>query len=162
MYAFHTFEQWDSTDAVGWTILHRAAAFGNERDIRLLLRLGASDDLRTRDLCWLPIQCAARHGNKSSFEALSGRIPWKAFPYIKDSRGWTLLHLAAQGGSQDLIEHLLRCGLDPSITSNPVSSAVPAGLRLMKATAMDIARACRNQETYQRALEATGYITSTT
>jgi len=160
IYAFHTFEQWNSTDAAGWTILHRAAAFGNGADVERLLCLGAHANLPIQNLSWLPLQCAARYGNKSTFEVLSNQIPREDFPGIKDSRGWTLLHLAVQNGSQDLIEHLLRYGLNPSVASRPSSLAVPAGLKHMEVTAMDIAEACGSRKAYQKALEAAGLTTS--
>jgi ankyrin repeat protein len=94
--AARDFDQWDTQDAVGWTIFHRASAFERGCDIKKLLNLRVSFDIYTFTLNWLPIFCSVKFGNESTFNFLVDLIPSSALPTLKDSRGWTLLHLAAK------------------------------------------------------------------
>jgi ankyrin repeat protein len=160
IYACRDFDQWDSQDAAGWTILHRASAFGRGKDIRKLLHLRASSIIYTFTLNWLPLFCSVKFGNESTFDVLADLIPRRDFPILMDVRGWTLLHLAAENGSEVLMTKLLRRGLDPYMKSDASSLAVPEGLELLELIPGDIAKRCNNQEAYERALKGAGRPTS--
>lgn len=147
------FDQWDCQDAAGWTIFHRAAAFGRGQDIRKLLHLSACSTIRTATTNWLPIHCAIKYGNELTFDVLAELIPPHELVSLADSRGWTLLHLAAEYGSYSLIVKLLKFGLCSTLLSSASSLLVPNGLELKEVTPMDVAKACGNQESYDRALK---------
>jgi ankyrin repeat protein len=151
------FSHWDSQDAVGWTILHRAAAFGQGRDIKKLLHLGASFNVSVHHLNWLPIHCAVKYGNESTFDLLANLIEPPYLITLTDSRGWTLLHLAAESGSEALMLKLLRRGLNPREKSDASTRSVPQGLELLELLPVDIAKSCGNGQIYERALKAAGY-----
>ncbi len=147
------FRDWNPPDIVGWTILHRAAAFGQGRDITRLIHLGASTMAQIAVMNWLAIQCAAKYGNLSTFNVLADRIPSKNLVELTDSRGWTLLHLAAQTRSLDLLVNLLRRGFHPSTRTSASSLSVPEGLDGMEATPQEIAKASGNEDIYLQALD---------
>ena len=52
---------------------------------------------------------AAYNGRVDAFSALIKR---KSDATLKSNKGWTCLHLAAQGGNDVIIEKLLSLGLD--------------------------------------------------
>jgi ankyrin repeat protein len=147
------FDQWDTQDAVGWTIFHRASAFGRSCDIKKLLNLRVSSDIYSFTLNWLPIFCSVKFGNESTFNLLVDLIPPSALPTLKDSRGWNLLHLAAESGSEAIMTQLLRRKLDPLAITDKSAMALPEGLSLRELTVGDIASFCRNQDAYERALK---------
>lgn len=149
------FDLWDSPDAVGWTILHRAAAFGQARDVKKLIHIGACCRTKTDVMHWMPIQCAARYGNLPTLAVLAANISRRELITLTDSRGWTVLHLAAQKPSLDFLVYLLMRGLDPSLTTSPSSLSVPQGLENVEATPMDIAKACGNEGVYLQAIAVT-------
>jgi len=153
------FSLWDSQDAVGWTIVHRAAAFGNGRDVQKLLNLGASSDIFDHNLRWLPIHCSARYGNKSTFDYLASLMEASTLTALRDSRGWTLLHLATESGSEPLICKLLQLGLDPQEKSDASCRLIPEGLEMLELLPIDIAKSCGNEQAYERALKTAGYLT---
>jgi ankyrin repeat protein len=146
------FNDWNIPDTLGWTILHRAAAFGQGQDVTRLLHLGASTVAKTSVMNWLPIQCAAQYGNLSTFNVLAEKIPAKALICLTDSRGWTVLHLAAENRTLALLVNLLERGLNPNTKSSASSLSVPRGLERVEATPRDVARACENEEVYLQAL----------
>jgi ankyrin repeat protein len=151
------FDLWDAQDAVGWTIAHRAAAFGRGRDVKKLWHLGTSFHTLVHNLNWLPIHCALRYRNESTFDFLASLIHPSSFATLTDSRGWTLLHVAAEGGSEVLMAELLRRGLSPLEKSDATTRWVPEDLKLRELLPMDIATKYGNRPQYERALKATGY-----
>jgi ankyrin repeat protein len=147
------FDQWNSPDAAGWTILHRAAAFGQARDVTTLIVMGADTTAKVSVMYWMPIHCAAKFGNLSTFDVLADKFPRHALKNLTDSRGWTFLHLAAASGSLDLLVSLLCRRLSPDLRSNASHLSVPQGLEGVEATPLDIARACGQQDVYLRSLK---------
>jgi ankyrin repeat protein len=150
------FTEWNHQDILGWTCLHRAAAYRSAEDILRLSRAGASPTIQTSMKQWLPIQCAVRFDNQSTFQALANFLLPLDLISLVDSRGWTLLHLAAQNGSAELIQNLLGRGLDPKAESYGSTVWVPNGIERRAATPLDIARACGRENVYLAALEGSG------
>ena len=95
-------------DNNGWTLLHCAARGGNDVIIEKLLSLGVAIDSRRSDGA-TPLMIAACEGRLDAFSVLIER---KSDPTLKDNNGWTLLHYAARGGNDVIIEKLLSLGLD--------------------------------------------------
>jgi ankyrin repeat protein len=153
------FDGWNSQDQVGWTLFHRASAFGHGSDIKKLLNLGADSNILTYTLLWLPIFCAVTFGNESTFDVLVDLIPLRSLPNLKDSRGWTLLHSAAENGSEVIMTRLLQRSLDPFAKSDKSTLGVPEGLPFEELTSGEIARFCNHQEAYEQALNNAGYLT---
>ncbi|KAH8587899.1 ankyrin repeat-containing domain protein [Bisporella sp. PMI_857] len=145
-------DDWNEKDAKGWTILHRAAAFGRGKDIRKLLHLGASSLIATYAMKWLPIFCAVEYGNESTFDALVEEIPPWSLPGLTDVRGWTLLHLAAQHGSRNLITKLLQRGVRTDRRSIAHTKRLPDELRFRELVPEDIAKAFQRNDVYQKCL----------
>jgi ankyrin repeat protein len=152
--ASEEFSLWDIADNVGWTIVHRAAAFGQGRDVQKLVRLGASTNIEAHNLRWLPLHCAVKFGNLSTFEALASSIDPSTLASLRDSRGWTLLHLAAESGCEALILKLLRLGLDPREKSDASTRDVPEGLKALELLPMDIARSYGKGQAFESALNS--------
>lgn len=154
----HQVDSWQLRDVAGWTPLHRAAAFGQEADIKKIFNLGVID--RTANpltvVNWSPIQCAARFGNLSTFEYLSQNYYTPDLQRIFDKRGWNLLHLAAASGSKGMISHLLSLGLDPRALSDPATFMLPEELDNKSLTPRTIAEHYRHGEMYDHALRAAG------
>lgn len=150
-------DQWDSQDGAGWTVLHRASAFGQGSDIEKLLNLRANSKLITYTLKWLPISCAVAFGNESTFATLVGLIQPQHLRKLKDSRGWTLLHIAAENGSEAMITRLLLLKFDPFAKSNKSTICVPKGLPFEEFTPGEIAKFCNNHVAYDRAMKNTGH-----
>ncbi|KAG4429660.1 hypothetical protein IFR05_014864 [Cadophora sp. M221] len=146
------FEEWDMPDVLGWTIMHRAAAYGQARDIRKLLNLKTQWNLLTFKLHWLPIFCAVKYGNVATFEVFASLIMPMELRGLRDVRGWSLLHVAAESGEEGLIARLLNLGCDPSQISDKSKLGVPIGLEFLEVTPADIANACGHHDVYQGVL----------
>ena len=154
-----SFDLWESQDLLGWTPLHRAAAFGHDKDIKKLTSVmngRASWDMVTLDLKWRPLHCAVRYGNVSTFNVLVKDITACDWLGLVDLRGWTLLHLAAQSGSEEMMFKLFEAGAVPSILSNASGISVPEGLDNRELTPQMIAQQCGYQDIYEKAREAAG------
>jgi ankyrin repeat protein len=123
----------------GWTVLHRAAAYGTSDDVHALINRGACTFLRTKEHGWGPLATSVRFGNVATFERLLKHVGSEAISEI-DTRGWTMLHLAAEQGHRELITRLATSGAElhalstPSIVSN---SNDPPPRRM---TPLDVAR----------------------
>lgn len=150
--------QWNTQDRVGWTILHRASAYGQGRDVRKILNLQASPSIRTFQLNWLPIFCAVNEGNESTFDVLASPYVMSRQELIKlkDTRGWTLLHLAARSGSVAILTNLLNLGLRPDEKTDGSTMMVPEELKMKELTPEDIAHWYHKQDAYEQALKAAG------
>ncbi|KAH8587423.1 ankyrin repeat-containing domain protein [Bisporella sp. PMI_857] len=146
-----SFSEYDVQDAAGWSVMHRAAVFGNRHDVEALVRHGAPCELRT-SLQWTPVRCAVRFGNTDTFIELAKHLP-PNFINEQDKCGWTLLHEAAETGSYKMIQTLLQYGADPHIISYPTSLQVPEGLENTAATAAGVAKN-ESDEAYQVFIQA--------
>ena len=73
----------------------------------------------TTDHLWGPITCAVWNSNVETFDALVGMLPVEEVVGSVDSRGWTLLHFAAQNGCEYVMRRLLELGADPDARTVP-------------------------------------------
>ena len=103
----------------GWTLLHYASQGGNDVIIEKLLSLGLDIDSRSSD-GRTPLMIACCEGRLDAFSVLIER---KSDPTLKSNNGWTMLHYAAQGGNDVILEKLLSLGLD--IDSRSSDGATP-------------------------------------
>ena len=101
------------TASVGahWTPLHRASAFGPGTDIDYLLQVGASPDLVDCN-SWTSLFMAVGYNNVDTFERLMLKFKPEYISH-KDSRGWSLLHVAADEGNPEIISSLVQHGFEP-------------------------------------------------
>lgn len=154
-----SFDLWESQDLLGWTPLHRAAAFGHGKDIKKLTNVmggQASWNMVTLDLKWRPLHCAVRYGNLSTLNVLVNNVTPCDWLGLVDLRGWTPLHLAAQSGSEEVILKLFEAGADPSILSDASGISVPQGLENQELTPQMIAQQCGYQDIYEKARKTAG------
>lgn len=107
----------------GWTVLHRAAAYGCSKDIDTLLGLGADSGQRTDEMKWLPLATAVHFGNLSTVEQLLSYMDMKAVRET-DSRGWTILQLAAEQGDPQIVASLVSADGDLHTWSEMVPPAL--------------------------------------
>ncbi|KAI1129140.1 ankyrin repeat-containing domain protein [Nemania abortiva] len=125
-------------DSVGWTALHRCAAFGTAEDVHFLRFLGASAyvDRYTTNYGLSPIHVAARWNNRPVLEALinlqTNQTPTQKLPKevldilnVADVNGWTPLHHAVYLGATDTMKWLLLSGADPHRTTYSTASWFP-------------------------------------
>jgi ankyrin repeat protein len=143
--ACNSFQNFDAQDARGWTALHRAAAFGTLDDVKALLLMKASIDVRTHNLQWTPLFCAVCFSNLETAQEL-----WTCYndpSQMKDLRGWNLLHVAAAAGNFEAVPFLLKKGVDLNGVSQATSRFVPASLANLSVKPSYIARNC-GEESY--------------
>ena len=134
------FAEWNQTDPSGWTPCHRAAAYGTGEDIYSLHCKGGNMRGYTTDDLWGPLTCAVWKDNESTFDVLVGLFDAVEVRDVRDSNGWTLLHLAAENGSRHMIKTLLDLGVDPKALTVPPQEWLPEKLVWEKLTAEAIAR----------------------
>ncbi|KAH8594112.1 ankyrin repeat-containing domain protein [Bisporella sp. PMI_857] len=149
-----SFDLWESQDLLGWSPLHRAAAFGCDKDIKKLISIinrRASWNMVTLDLKWQPLQCAVRYGNLSTLNALTKSMVPNDWLELLDVRGWTPLHLAAQSGSEEMMSKLFEVGADPSILSDQSYISIPEGLQNQELTPQMIAKQYGYEHIYEKA-----------
>ena len=91
----------------GWTVLHRAASFGDAATVRELLDAGLNPNAETSD-GWTPLLFA---GSYETFEALRAA---GADPNARTDNGSTVLHRAASLGDAEWVQELLDAGLNPN------------------------------------------------
>lgn len=125
------FSGWNRGDKMGWAPAHRAAAFGEKDHIDMFQRFNNHVDpvnQQTWEAGWNYIQCAARFGNVCTFQALADSVHYIELERMLDNRDWTLLHLAAAGGSLELMRLLAGAGLSPDRWSFPSDELMPPEL----------------------------------
>lgn len=142
----------NASDIYGWTLLHRVATYGTPEDINELMKLGASLESSIPPLQWTPLHQTAFHNKHDCFQAL---LTYYANLDLNapDTRGWTLLHIAASAGSDDIVRHLLRLGADPRRESWPSYTHMPEILFGKRCAPAEVAQA-QSRERYQRYVDA--------
>ena len=134
------FSAWNKTDPSGWTPCHRAGAYGKGEDIYNLNYKGGNMRSYTTDQLWGPMTCAVWNGNESTFDAFMKLLEPEEILDMRDSSGWTLLHLAAENGSRHILKALLDIGIDPMALTVGPQDWVPKRLEWESLTAETIAR----------------------
>jgi hypothetical protein len=134
------FSGWNDTDVRGWGAVHRASAYGCGEDIRKLANKGANLHAYTTDHLWGPVTCAVWNSNESTFNAYVDLLKDEEMVVFRDSRGWSLLHFAAQKGSERIMRRLIETGVPIEAHTMPTSDRVKEGLEGKGLTAEMIAR----------------------
>lgn len=144
--------EWEVFDAWGWTVLHRTAAFGRADEVEALIRFGASPTTCALPLHWMAIHHAVYYGNFETFLTLINPKHGASIA-SPDARGWTLLHIAASAGHDDIVRHLLSLGADPERLTLPYMSHMPEQLFNQTFTPAKAA-AAQSTERYRQYMEA--------
>ncbi|MCZ2110193.1 MAG: ankyrin repeat domain-containing protein [Dehalococcoidia bacterium] len=110
-----------SYSADGWTALHLAAFFGQERAAALLIERGAPLDAWSRnELVNQPLHAAvAGNDTETCLWLLRHRAPVNE----RQEGGFTPLHEAARNGNLDVVQALLECGANPAATTDAGKTA---------------------------------------
>jgi hypothetical protein len=121
--------------------LHMAAAFGMERETRLLIAAGANPALSAYcaygdefELDWTPLMLAARSGSKGVLELL---IPL-ASPEKRGAESGTALMQAALAGEEECLGMLLAAGCDPCAVDGADWSALMCASAMGHASCVDL------------------------
>ena len=133
------FDAWNDTDTEGWSLCHRAAAYGRGEDIRNLACKGGNMHTYTTTYLWGPVTCAVWDSNESTFDAFVDLLPTEEIITFKDSRGWMLLHFAAKEGCKYIMKKLLDLGVDHEAETFPTDRYVSEALEWKCLTAKVIA-----------------------
>ena len=149
--ASHSFSYFNAQDEKGWTVLHRAAAWGTAADIKALMLLEVIITCTSR-LGWSPLFCAAGNRNLETLEALweiLDKEPNADLHESKDLRGWNLLHVAAGYGNYEAVSFLLERGVSLDAVSTATFRSVPPSTRGKCVTPSQVARSC-GEESYTK------------
>ena len=150
------FSAWDDTDPSGWSPVHRAGAYGSGEDIRNLEFKGANLHMYTTDFLWGPMTCAVWYSNESAFDAFMDLFDTEEIVNISDTRGWTLLHMAARNGCEHIMRRLLLIGADCEALTIGTEWWVIERLEWKRLTAETIARAYGHGELWDKLVEEVG------
>ncbi|KAG0173096.1 hypothetical protein DFQ28_001043 [Apophysomyces sp. BC1034] len=101
-------------DKDGRTVLHRACADGEYKQVVLLLKKGANVNT-TDNQSWTPLHEAAMHGHTAIVELL---IAHGAVVNAHGSQGDTALHSACRVGHEDTAKVLIQAGADVYSTND--------------------------------------------
>lgn len=134
------FADWNDTDTEGWSPCHRAGAYGRGEDVRNLNDKGGNMHTYTTEFMWGPMTCAVWFNNESTFDAFMDLLPVEEILDIRDTRGWTLLHMAAQSGCKHILGRLLEIGADPGKLTMGTKYWVMERLEYKQLTAETVAR----------------------
>lgn len=134
------YSEWNEVDPSGWTPCHRAGAYGKGEDVYNLCYKGGNMRSYTTDFLWGPMTCAVWNNNESTFDAFMDLLEPEEIVGIRDSSGWTLLHLAAENGSRHIIKTLFDIGVDCRALTVGPQHWLPKRLEWKRLTAETIAR----------------------
>jgi ankyrin repeat protein len=110
------------SDVDGWGVIHRAAIFGTVEDVQTLISKRVDPLQEIGDIGWTTINLVVYYGRYDVFLTLLPYYDPKMFN-LPDKTGWTLLHIAAAEGREDIIRHLLQLGVDHNAFTLRVSIA---------------------------------------
>ena len=97
--------------------------------------------------------CAVWYSNESTFDAFMDLFDLEEIVGISDSRGWTLLHMAARNGCEHILRGLLRIGADREALTIGTEWWVIESLEWRSLTAETIARAYGHGELWDKVVE---------
>lgn len=136
----HDYLDVDLVDRWGWTVLQRLAAYGIAIDVQNLIQLGASLQHLHMPFGWPAIFHAAYWGNLDTFIELLKHYP-EDIIRTEDVRGWTLLHVAASAGREEIARLLLSIGANPRAVSRPSFEMMPESIQGLCCTPSEVAAA---------------------
>ena len=103
-------------DKNGNTALHLAARANQGDLVALLLEKGADPKRKcTGDMATRPVEDAVRFGAAQAIEVL---VRHGGYVMERNEEGWSLLHLAAEKGKDDVIKALLHAGADANVRTH--------------------------------------------
>ena len=132
-------------DTGGWSLLQRAAVFGTPEDVRVLMRTGVDIFQCVDSLGWTVLHSVVSYGVFANFEVL-----FPSFNMVAghenaiespDKRNWTLLHIAIEGGHEQMVRALLTLGASWKRPTDPVFAGVPDCLWGISCTPLRLALA---------------------
>ncbi|KAH7351315.1 ankyrin repeat-containing domain protein [Rhexocercosporidium sp. MPI-PUGE-AT-0058] len=96
-----SFVDLDAQDGEGWSVMHRAAAYGTAEQIRSLIYRGASLETRTRHPGWTPAFCAVQFNNISTLKEMIESEPQvlEVTDFLLENRQLTPMDVARAHGS---------------------------------------------------------------
>lgn len=97
--------------------------------------------------------CAVWYSNESTFDAFMDLLDIEEIVEISDTRGWTLLHMAARKGCEHIFRGLLKIGADCEALTIGNQWWVLEKLEWRSLTAETIARAYGHGEIWDRVVE---------
>ncbi|KAF2177670.1 ankyrin [Zopfia rhizophila CBS 207.26] len=101
--ACNSFSNFNAQVNMGWSALHRAAAFGTLADVKKLVQIKASINCRTHNLNWIPLFCAMCFRNLDTLQELWKLHDEPKLKYQHDHRGWNPLHVATGVGNFEAV-----------------------------------------------------------
>lgn len=133
----------------GYSLLNRAACSGTAEEVNFLVQKGA--DLSWKDEFDWGAPFDAVFGDKlENLQTLVQYYP--NFLELRDVRGWTLLHVAAEFGYEDIVRYLLHQGADWQARSWKTNGHVTKDLIGVACTPAEAARS-QSREREQRFLK---------
>ncbi|XP_033125464.1 ankyrin repeat and SOCS box protein 7-like isoform X2 [Anneissia japonica] len=121
----------NEVDSNGWTLLHLAAALGNEHVIKTLIQYGVNPEIQDNVRGFTCLHYAAMHGftrlARILLEVTKDKFHFIDTPNID---GWTPLHVAAHYGRDKIVKTLLyfKATVDPL----SLEGTTPLQLAVMK------------------------------
>lgn len=137
----YSYQDLDIEDTEGWTALHRVAAYATPSEVVRLIQLGADPEKAALPLKWNAIHHAVFYGNYATFVALLPYYADKSAVSVIDGRGWTLLHIAASAGHENIVRHLLHLGADPMALTYRFPTHMPESITNRACTVREVAAA---------------------
>ncbi|KIW95150.1 uncharacterized protein Z519_03734 [Cladophialophora bantiana CBS 173.52] len=112
-------------DNRGWSLLHRAAIFADPSDLQLLMDYDVDAFQPFDGVGWTSLHLVAWYGIYDNFSILF-RAYEKKYGVdnalgLRDSTGWTPLHLAISNGHLELARLLLELGADRKALTDPIA-----------------------------------------
>lgn len=130
-----------------WVLFNRVACTGTPDELDFLIENGA-DPYFENEFGWNAIFDAVYGGKLRNVQRLAEYFP--DFPALRDTRGWTLLHVAAEEGHDDIVRYLLFHGADWQATSWPSCTETGGTVSGITYTPIEAARAQSGEGYAQR------------
>ena len=112
----------------------------------------------TTDYLWGPMTCAVWNSNESTFDAFMDLLESEEILDIRDSSGWTLLHIAAENDSRHIMKTLMDIGINPGALTVAPQHWVPKSLEWERLTAERIAREYGHGELWDSVIAGMFYL----
>jgi ankyrin repeat protein len=113
-------------DVEGWGLIHRAAIFGTPEDVQTLITMKADPFQTIGVMGWTVLHNVVYYGVYDVFVVLLPYYESRGFE-LPDISGWTLLHIAAAEGHEEIIRHLLYLGANYQARTNYGPINLPGG-----------------------------------